>query len=174
MNIYCSDEDNRLSDDLLNLMHRAAETALESEFGKQLKDEGLNVNELPIGLSVSIVDGDCIKELNNSFRGIDRVTDVLSFPQYADAEELLEELEDYAADDCDDEFFSTVLGDVVICYDKAIEQAEEFGTGITRELVYLFVHSIFHLLGYDHETDDERCEMRAKEEDVLSAIGVTR
>ena len=62
----------------------------------------------------------------------------------------------------------------MICYDQAMRQADEYGTGKTRELLYLFVHSVMHLFGYDHMEDDEKARMRAREEEVLSAIGVTR
>ena len=64
------------------------------------------------------------------------------------------------------------LGDVVICYDRAVEQAEEYGTGIKRELIYLFVHSIFHLFGYDHMEEDEKAVMRQREEAVMEVVGL--
>ena len=69
---------------------------------------------------------------------------------------------------------SIELGDVVICEDKAREQALEFGHSYERELIYLFVHSVFHLLGYDHEDENEKKEMRAKEESVMEKLGISR
>jgi probable rRNA maturation factor len=63
---------------------------------------------------------------------------------------------------------------VVICFDQAARQAEEYGTGMTREMLYLFVHSVMHLFGYDHMEEDEKKVMRAREEKVLSEIGITR
>jgi len=62
----------------------------------------------------------------------------------------------------------------VICYEQAARQADEYDTGLTREILYLFVHSVMHLFGYDHMEEDEKAVMRAREEEVLSAIGVTR
>ena len=73
-----------------------------------------------------------------------------------------------------DEGEAVELGDVVICEDRAREQAEEFGHSYERELIYLFVHSVFHLLGYDHENEIEKKEMRAKEESVMEKLGITR
>ena len=174
MNIYLRDDDNKIDDEILILMNNAAKTALVNEFGSDLTASGIDVSELPVELSVSIVKNDEIKELNAEFRNIDRVTDVLSFPQYDSNDDLRDELLDYA--DCikegEDIVFVPMLGDVVICYEKAAEQAEEYGTGIRRELIYLFVHSIFHLMGYDHMNDDEKKVMRAKEEQVMEAVGL--
>ena len=174
MNIYISDEDNRLNDEIKALMQLAGETALTQEFGADLKEAGYDVAELPIDLSVSIVNYDEIKELNNEFRGIDSITDVLSFPQFADEEDLLYDLEDLgdSVANGDEEVLGTMLGDVVICYDRACEQAEEYGTGLMRELIYLFVHSIFHLFGYDHMEDDEKAVMRQREEAVMEVVGL--
>jgi probable rRNA maturation factor len=167
-NIY-SDEQQRLSDEISGLMQRAADEAMRREFG-----------EYDAEVSVTIVGGEEIRELNRDYRGIDRVTDVLSFPQFEadELEEVLkEESENAPENDAEGEtadFEPVLIGDVVICYDRAAEQAEEYGTGLTRELVYLFVHSIFHLFGYDHEEEEERKAMRGREEEVLAAIGVMR
>jgi probable rRNA maturation factor len=72
------------------------------------------------------------------------------------------------------EFGELCLGDVVICLDKVEEQAKEFGHSFERELIYLFVHSLLHLLGYDHMEEDEKQEMRQREEAVMSAIDLNR
>ena len=171
MNIYFSDEYERLNDEIIGLMHRAAEKALRNEFGDVFN--GADTDKLPLELSVSVVNYDEIQELNREYRGINKVTDVLSFPQFADIDELRCEIEGICSDEgSEDDVPASLLGDVVICYDRAIEQAEEYGTGITRELLYLFVHSIFHLFGYDHEIEDEKKVMRQREEAVLGAIGV--
>lgn len=170
------DEDGRLSEVITANIEKAAQLAVASEFAiVRGEDDDLsseeNLNEfmnedIPCELSITVVSAEEIKSINNEFRGIDKVTDVLSFPQHEDAEALLDELED--------EIFTPMLGDVVLCYDRACEQAEEYGTGIDRELVYLTVHSIFHLLGYDHMEDDEKAAMRAREEAVMTAIGLAR
>ena len=92
---------------------------------------------------------------------MDRVTDVLSFPQYEDIRELPQEGD-------------IPIGDVVICLQKVREQACEFGHSQEREMVYLFVHSICHLLGYDHMEKEDKDEMRAKEEKVMKQLGLER
>ncbi len=174
MRLYISDEDNRLNEEIKGLMQQASEAALSSEFGKELEDKGFDISKLPVDLSVSIVNYDEIQELNRDYRGIDKITDVLSFPQFADEEELAYDLADLAEslDEGVEDVLGTMLGDVVICYDRAAEQAEEYGTGIKRELIYLFVHSIFHLFGYDHMEEDEKAVMRAREEAVMEVVGL--
>lgn len=147
-------------------MERAAAAAMELEFGETLREAGTSAEQCDAEISVTVVDGVEIRELNRDYRGIDRVTDVLSFPQYDDPEELEEELTAGES--------SVLIGDVVLCYDRAVSQAEEYGTGIVRETVYLFTHSILHLLGYDHEDEDERAVMRKREEEIMEAIGVGR
>ncbi len=132
-------------------MYKAGELCVESE----------DLEPDRIELSVSFVDKDRIHELNRQYRGVDAPTDVLSFPQF-DGFAYLETWDMIG------------LGDVVICEDKAREQAEEFGHSYERELIYLFVHSMFHLLGYDHETEEDKAEMRAKEESVMDALGIKR
>ena len=117
-------------------------------------------------VSVSFVSNNEIKNLNKIYREKDSVTDVLSYPQFEGHDDLLEDL-------LDDET-ETLIGDVVICFEQAERQAEEYGTGLTREMLYLFVHSVMHLFGYDHMEEDEKAVMRAREEEVLSAIGVKR
>ena len=187
MKLYISDEDNRLNDEIKALMQQAGETALKNEFGAELAFDGVDVCELPIDLSVSIVNYDEIQELNRDYRGIDKITDVLSFPQFDTTEDLADEMLDLGSDDnvfdCMSDPFAQsehlsltpvhiLLGDVVICYDRAVEQAEEYGTGIKRELIYLFVHSIFHLFGYGHMDEDEKAVMRQREEAVMEVVGL--
>ncbi|HWQ77639.1 MAG TPA: rRNA maturation RNase YbeY [Anaerovoracaceae bacterium] len=125
-----------------------------------LREEDLDPDRVEI--SVTFVSTEEIHELNNVYRGKDCVTDVLSFPQY----ESTEELDNIEGILC--------LGDVVICPEQALIQADEFGHSGERELVYLFVHSVFHLLGYDHAEEDDKNEMRAQEEKIMSQIGLTR
>lgn len=135
----------------LSLMEEAAEYALEHE--------GVTNEDLEI--SVTFVDEEEIKEINGQFREIDKVTDVLSFPQFECADDVPEE-------------GLVILGDVVICEDQAKRQAEEFGHSYERELMYLFVHSMFHLLGYDHMNEEEKADMRRCEEDVMHRLGIER
>lgn len=154
MNIYF-EEGHVVSEELLDKMTEAAKYAVESE-------ELLNLDEDRCEISVSFVGLDEIHELNREYRAVDRPTDVLSFPQFEDLEEEIPEVGEIC------------LGDVVICRDKAEEQAKEFGHSFERELVYLFTHSILHLLGYDHMEEDEKKLMRAREEEIMEKIGLLR
>ena len=166
MTIYYSDEENRLTQEIRDLMEKAAFRAVSLEFDDVLGDAGSDAASIDAEIGVTVVDAEEIRELNRDYRGNDSVTDVLSFPQYDDMEELAEDLVS-----CD---ASVLIGDVVICYDRVLSQAEEYGTGVTREFVYLFTHSILHLMGYDHMEEEERAEMRAREELILDSIGVGR
>lgn len=117
-------------------------------------------NSLPLGAEVSLVltDNAGIHALNREYRGVDRPTDVLSFPQFA-AEEKIPE--------------GAALGDIVISLPKAAEQADEYGHSRRREFCFLFVHGLLHLLGYDHElsaADEER--QFARQREILELIGV--
>ena len=151
MNIYF-DEGQAVSDEIRRKMEQAAVYAVQLE----------NLDEQRCELSVTFVDLDEIHELNKIHRGVDSPTDVLSFPQFEDVcEEAPEEGE-------------ICLGDVVICREKAAEQAEEFGHSFEREILYLFVHSVLHLLGYDHMEEGEKKVMRAREEKIMEHIDVLR
>lgn len=166
MNIFYSDEENRLNAEIRSLMEQAAVTAVSLEFGEELEQAGLDAASCDAEIGVTVVSAEEIRQLNADYRGNDSVTDVLSFPQYDDMEEL--------AADLTDENTSALIGDVVICYDRVLSQAEEYGTGVTREFVYLFTHSILHLMGYDHMDEEERSVMRLREETILDSIGVVR
>ena len=166
MHIIYNDENDRLTPEIWKLMEQAFERAMQNEFGEELASEGVSLPDIDAELGVSVVDRDEILELNREYRQRDRVTDVLSFPQFGGHDELLQDLLD--------EETETLIGDVVICYDVAAEQAREYGTGFTREMLYIFVHSVMHLFGYDHMEEDEKAVMREKEEEVLSAIGLGR
>lgn len=119
-------------------------------------------------VSLSVVSAEQIRELNADFRQIDRITDVLSFPMY-EREELdeIEEKKEY-------EDYEVNIGDIVLCYNRAAEQAEEYGHSLKREICYLVTHSIFHLLGYDHMEEEEKQMMRTREEQVLSHFHILR
>ena len=112
-------------------------------------------------VSLSVVEPEEIRSVNAQFRGIDNVTDVLSFPQFDDLNDIDNEEE-------------ICLGDVVICDAVAHRQAEEYGHSYEREFVYLFVHSMLHLLGYDHMTPEEAAVMEAKQAKALDELGITR
>lgn len=144
-----------------------SEFALEQELLDKMEEgaalcvteEGINVERVEI--SLTLVDGEEIRELNRDYRNVDKVTDVLSFPQYDNIEQMPDDEE-------------ILLGDVVICKEQAEIQASEYGHSLEREMVYLFIHSVCHLLGYDHMDEDEKAVMRAKEESVMERVNVTR
>lgn len=121
-------------------------------------------------IDVTIVDGETIRQMNAEYRNKDAVTDVLSFPMYEFYNgEAQEELED------DPEIQCVMLGDMILNYDRACEQAVDFGHSAERECGFLTVHSVLHLLGYDHERDEaDRLLMRKKEEENLTALGLVR
>lgn len=124
--------------------------------------------EGPAEISVTFTDNENIRALNRDFRGKDTATDVLSFPMLDDAGED----SDF---DIDPDTGMTVLGDIVISVERAKEQAEEFGHSFERELSFLAVHSVLHLLGYDHErSEKEDKEQRRRQEEILTLIGQRR
>ena len=123
-------------------------------------------------ISVSFVDEERIKEYNNINSGIDRVTDVLSFPLQNFSEGNIND--DDISDGEYDEDGNLMLGDVVICTAVAQRQAAEYCHSMERETVYLFVHSILHLMGFDHEKDEEKKRMREAEEKIMNKIGLLR
>ena len=115
-------------------------------------------------ISVRFVDNEQIKELNNEFRDIDKATDVLSFPLGEDG-----------VYDHNPVTGAALLGDIVISMQRAMEQAEEYGHSLDREVAFLTVHSMLHLLGYDHVNGGlEALRMREKEETVLTQLGLKR
>lgn len=130
---------------------------IESAIEKVLSSENL-LNDAEV--SVLIVNDETIKSLNAQYRGKNEPTDVLSFPQY-----------DFMSEHILDDAY-LYLGDVVISIDTAIAQAESFGHSLEREVIYLTVHSIFHLLGYDHIEANDKAEMRLKEKSVLKELGI--
>ncbi|HHU31709.1 MAG TPA: rRNA maturation RNase YbeY [Clostridia bacterium] len=117
-----------------------------------------------VEVSLVLVDDKKIQELNRDYRGIDRPTDVLSFP-------LREAVEDEGPKVSVDEW---LLGDIVVSMETALRQAEEYGHSLERELGFLIVHGCLHLLGYDHQREEERQVMREKEEAILTSLGLTR
>lgn len=109
---------------------------------------------------VLITDAEEIQSLNRTYRKIDRVTDVLTFPAW-EGEAILCPKDEY-------------LGDIAICYERAVEQAEEYNHSLERELAFLAVHGSLHLMGYDHMTKEDEAAMFAKQEEILQLLGLTR
>ena len=148
MEIYYDDrqDDIKITEEIKNL--------IEKSIAAVLKIEKLDEN---VEVSVSLVGDDEIRDLNREYRGVDKSTDVLSFPM-------------------DDEFIidNRILGDVIINTRRVMEQAEELGHSNERELSYLTVHSILHLLGYDHMEDEDKKEMREREKLAMKELSIYR
>ncbi len=133
---------------------------------------GVAEADAPLCLELLFVGEEEIRVINREQRGIDRVTDVLSFPSMDGVfgEPILS---DERGDELDEEG-RLFLGSIVICQKRAEEQAEEYGHSLKRELCYLTVHGVLHCLGYDHEQEEDKKIMRAKEEEILARMKVSR
>jgi len=146
VNIYFDDRQDSIE------ISGELEGLLESVIKECLRVEGLDED---YEVSVSFVTDDEIQGLNRDFRGVDKVTDVLSFP-------------------VDDEFDvgDKLLGDIIISTNRAKEQAEDYGHEFIREMAYLTAHSMFHLMGYDHMDDEGKSDMRSKEKMVMKNLNI--
>ena len=133
---------------------------------------GLVESDCPLLVEISLVSEEEIQTLNREHRGVDRVTDVLSFPAMDDikGKPLLAAEHPFEKDE-DGRLF---LGSLAVCTARAREQAEEYGHSYERELYYLATHGILHCLGYDHEDEKDKEEMRAREEEVMQKLNLTR
>ena len=130
---------------------------------------------IPCAVTVCLCDDDTIAEINSRYRGIDRSTDVLSFPSVNYPEKLTAgSCEILLKQEYDDQYDAAFLGDLFISVPHMKAQAREYGHTETREGVYLLVHGICHLMGYDHIEDSDKERMRRMEEKILSAASVTR
>lgn len=161
MNIEIRNEQNlfEINEDITEVVEKAVKTSLEY-MGFEYDAE----------ISVMFVDNSKIHELNKIHRGIDRATDVLSFPmfEYDEDGNIIEEFADFSDND------ELVLGDIVISLERAKEQSEEYGHSLEREVGFLTVHSMLHLLGYDHLTSEEEAEMFGYQTDILNEMGLKR
>lgn len=138
-----------------------------------LKEEKMS---LDYQISLLFVDNEEIREINNETRNIDKETDVLSFPML-DFEEGKVYKDMYLNFNFDETFKDgneLILGDMVLSLEKALEQSKEYGHSYEREVSYLVVHSILHLLGYDHMVDVDKKKMRKREEEILNKLSITR
>ncbi len=112
--------------------------------------------------SVSIVDEESIRKYNHQYRQIDAGTDVLSFA-FTDYEDVIIMKNKI-----------TMLGDILICYQRAKQQAQEYGHSLRREMAFLFIHGLLHLLGYDHGNEKDEAEMFAIQNNVLERLGIRK
>lgn len=135
------------------------DTGLEKLFFEKIAEtvlEKAGVKRAHIQLSLLITGDEQIKELNKLYRNIDSATDVLSFPQFEMIEEITED---------------SILGDIVISFETAQNQADEAGIAVEREMAFLFIHGLLHLLGYDHEvSEDEEIVMFDLQESILLGL----
>ena len=156
LKIYFENEQNTVN------IHYALKMLIRETVLETLAYEGM---ENDTEVSVTFVDDNGIKELNNKFRKKDAPTDVLSFPLF-----------DYEGDSDEPLFdeLSNNLGDIVISLERAMAQANEFGHSFEREVAFLVAHSMLHLLGYDHETSDEDdADMRKRQSDIMERLGLS-
>ena len=144
-------------------------------------DEAVTYEKCPyeVEVNVTLTDNEAIHEINKEFRQVDRATDVLSFPMInydkpSDFDSLEEEFDINTEDYFNPDTGERMLGDIVVSVEKVIEQAEKYGHTPTRELAFLVAHSMMHLFGYDHMTEEESSVMEAKQRAVLDNLGITR
>lgn len=143
------------------------EHLLQTVISTALKAEGVSV---PCVVEVLITDDDGIRQTNREMRGVDRATDVLSFPMFE-----LTPGQHPSQKDADPDTDKVALGDMCISFERAQEQAQEYGHSLSRELSYLAVHSVLHLLGYDHlDEGEEKAHMRQREEAILAQLNLSR
>lgn len=140
---------------------------LEKVISAALEAEGV---EADCEINVLLTDDEGIHQVNLDMRGVDRPTDVLSFPMFD-----LQPGEKPGEEDADPDTGLVPLGDMCLSLERARAQAEEFGHSVERELSYLTVHSVLHLLGYDHMDEGPmKMQMRGREEAILQTLGITR
>lgn len=152
---------------------------LENEYNELLErvvNTALDYAECPyeIELNILLTDNENIHKLNKEFRNIDSATDVLSFPMIS-----YEIPADFSGCETEEDCFNPetgelILGDIVISLERAKEQAEKYGHSAKREVAFLAAHSMLHLFGYDHMTEQEASEMERKQEEILQILGITR
>ena len=141
-------------------------SALGGAFGGEVE------SDCPLSAEIIITDEEYIKTLNREQRNTDSVTDVLSFPSLENIRGKKLVKSEHTADL--DEDGGIFLGSIAICEKRAREQAEEYGHSVEREINYLATHGLCHLLGYDHMTEEDKREMREKEERILKKLNLER
>ena len=165
--LYTDNRQNKMevTDELINIINEVCE--------QSLKEEEMNV---PYQISLLFVDNEEIREINRDTRGIDKATDVLSFPMldYPQNKVFKEVYKDTKFNEIYLDGDELVLGDMVLSLERAKEQSIEYNHSFNREVCYLVVHSILHLLGYDHMEDEEKKVMRKREEEILGGLNITR
>ena len=134
-----------------------------------------HINPTSLYICVTLTDPKNIREINKEYRNIDKETDVLSFPMFEK-----DELDKLIATNLLKTFnlkngaLQDIMGDIIISIERVEEQAKEYGHSFEREFAYMLVHGFYHLRGYDHMVEEEKAQMREKEENVLSQLNITR
>lgn len=148
------------NEDYKNIIKKVVKTCFEEE-------KLLNTN---LYLNVILTNPETIRETNKKYREIDKETDVLSFPMFQkeELERLIEDSQEH------EEPVEDVLGDIMVSIPKVIEQADEYGHSVERELAYMIVHGFYHVMGYDHIKEEDKVIMRPKEEYILNKLNITR
>ena len=161
--------------------NRQSKEKVTDEFIQQIEEVcnyTLKIEEvkLPYQISLLFVENESIREINNETRGIDKATDVLSFPMidYSKGKVFKTEYLETVFDERYLDGEELVLGDIVLSLERAREQSIDYNHSFIREVCYLVVHSILHLLGYDHMEDEEKIIMRKREEEILNGLKITR
>lgn len=151
--VYNKVEENSEYESIIN---RVIEECFKNEY----------LDGLKLYVSITLTVPEEIHILNKNFRNIDKPTDVLSFPMFQP-----DEIEKMIKDNYQEE---DILGDMVISIPQVEEQAKEYGHSFERELAYMVVHSFYHLMGYDHMVEEDKIKMRAKEDEILNKLNITR
>ena len=141
------------------------EETVKKVFDECFEEEKIEDSKLYI--TVTFTNPENIQKINKEYRNIDKATDVLSFPMF-EKKELENKIQekDFVHED--------ILGDIVISIEKVKEQAKEYGHSFERELSYMLVHGFYHLMGYDHIEEEDKKEMRQKEEKILEQLKIVR
>ncbi|MBP3503245.1 MAG: rRNA maturation RNase YbeY [Clostridia bacterium] len=141
------------------------EKIIEQVLAKCFQEE--NMDKLGLYVSVTLTCPSYIKKVNNEYRNINKETDVLSFPMFEKEEidKIISKQNNIVHD---------ILGDIIVSVDRVKEQSIEYGHSFERELSYMIVHGFYHLMGYDHMEEEDKKIMRAKEENILSKLKITR
>lgn len=163
INIENCQEDIYLSPDFIDRISDVVEMVLEHE----------QVN-VEYEVNILFVNNSYIKDINFNHRGIDKETDCLSFPMinYQEGKFYKDQYLNYEFKDYELDEGKVILGDILISTEKAKSQSLEFGHGFDREIIYLIIHSLLHLLGYDHMKSEDKKIMRFREKQIIKLIGV--
>lgn len=161
MGIYIENSQERfkIKDEIIKLMNDCIEIIMENE---KFVDS--------YNIDIMIVDDEKIREINFKYRSIDKPTDVLSFPIV----DMYDGKINSSCGDIDKDEGAIILGDIIISIERVIEQSKEYGHSLEREMIFLLAHGVYHLLGYDHGSEEREKKMFEKQNAVLNKMGLKR